>query len=139
MVQVSPTRPKTGFTLLELAIALAVLALLVPLAWPSYTESVRKGRRSDAVRAATQVQQAQERWLGNRLRYTDQLADLGLPAASPAGHYTLALSAASATGYTLTVTAATGKPQAADSGCTSLTITVLRGQASYAPAACWGS
>ncbi len=139
MVQASSTRPTTGFTLVELVIALAMLALLVPLAWPSYADSVRKGRRSDAVRAATQVQQAQERWLGNRLRYTDQLTDLGLPAASPAGHYTLALAAASATGYTLTVTAATGKPQAADTGCTSLTVTVLRGQASYAPAGCWSS
>lgn len=139
MVQASCPRPTAGFTLLELVITLAVLALLAGLAWPSYADSVRKGRRSDALRAAAQVQQAQERWLGNRLRYTDQLTDLGLVAASPAGHYSLALSAASATGYVLTVTAATGRSQAADTGCTSLTVTVLRGQASYAPAACWSS
>ena len=137
MVQVPSPRPATGLTLLELVIALAVMAMLAAAAWPSFADSVRKGRRTDALQASTRVQQAQERWLGNQLRYTDQLADLGLATASPGGHYTLALSAASATAYTLTVSAASGGAQAADAGCTVLTVSVLRGQASYAPAACW--
>lgn len=138
MVQVSPPRPAAGFTLVELAIALAVAALLAAAAWPHFADSVRKGRRADALRAATQVQQAQERWLGNQGRYTDRLADLGLGAASPAGHYALALSGASATAYTLTVSAASGGAQAADAGCTVLTVSVQRGQAGFAPAGCWG-
>jgi len=38
----------TGFTLVELLIVIAIVAILVALALPSYQESVRKARRSDA-------------------------------------------------------------------------------------------
>lgn len=139
MVPVSMPRPAPGLTLLELVIALAVVALLALLAWPGHADSLRKARRADALRAAAQVQQAQEAWLGNQRRYADQVTALSLPATSPGGHYALALSAADATGYTLTLSAVAGKPQAADGGCTVLTLTVRRGQASAAPAACWGA
>ena len=41
---------------------------------PSFMDSIRKGRRAEAVAALAQVQQAQERWRANKLqlcRFTD--------------------------------------------------------------------
>lgn len=39
---------KSGFTLVELMIVIAIIAILVALALPNYQESVRKSRRADA-------------------------------------------------------------------------------------------
>jgi len=119
-----------GLTLVEVVIVLAVVALLAAIAWPMYQDSVRKARRADAVAALTAVQQAQERWRGNRAAYTLELSalptasppGLGLPALSANGHYVITIDAASATGYTVTATARGS--QADDNGCQRLRIRV---------------
>ncbi len=104
-------------------IVVAVLAVLSMIALPSFIDSVRKGRRSDAFAALTQVQQAQERWRANNPSYnadlTGAVADggLGLASASANGYYSLALSNVSAAGYTVTATAVSGTSQASDSAC----------------------
>jgi len=121
----------TGFTLLELMIAILVAGILAAIALPSYTESVRKGRRADAVAALQRVQQAQERWRANNMRYTNSLSDLGVEATSQDGHYTIALSGATASGYTATATTASGSPQASDSRCATLQLTQAAGNVTY--------
>ena len=67
-------RPRRGFTLIEAMIVVAVVAILAAVALPSFMDSIRKGRRSDAFAAISQVQQAQERWRANHASYADQLS-----------------------------------------------------------------
>lgn len=125
-----------GFTLLELLIGLAILGIIASLALPSFFGQIRQARRADAVDAAALVQQAQERWRASNPAYATTLAALAVGSSSGSGHYTLALSGATATGFTLTLTAASSS-QSRDSGCTSMTVTVVGGVATQAPAACW--
>lgn len=122
-----------GFTLIELMIAIVVLAIVAALAVPVFLDSVRKGRRSEAFAALTAVQQAQERYRANVAAYTTELADkLKLPANTPGGHYTIAINAADATGYTATATAAGS--QASDQRCASLRVQVIGGNIHYGSA-----
>ncbi len=131
-------RRATGFTLIELMVVLAIAAILAAIALPAYQQSVRKGRRSDAIDATAAIQQAQERWRANNTAYSDDIAgELKLATTSKYGYYSLGVTGATGTGYTLTATAVSGKGQDSDSGCGTLTLTVTNGSASQTPAACW--
>ena len=127
-----------GFTLIELMIVLAIAALLLALALPSYNDSVRRGRRGDASDMVVGVLHAQERWRGLNPVYSDSLTVLNQPSVSMGGYYRVALSAATGAGYTLTATAVTGKGQENDGNCATLTVTVANGAPAYTPAGCWG-
>lgn len=129
-------RPNGGFTLLELMIVVAVIGILAALALPSYFDSVRKGRRSEAVAALAQVQQAQERWRTNNAAYTIALAasapsGLGLATNTPEGLYSLSIDDAGATRYTATAAAAAGTSQANDTNCTTMRVRLAEGNLTY--------
>lgn len=145
-------RRARGFTLIELMIAVAVAGILSAIAYPSFMDPVRKARRLDATAALFEIQHAQERWRAQCPCYAASLAapatgcpttacaaDRGLAraATSRGGHYTLAISDPSPSGYTLTATAAPGSSQAGDGTCATLTITVRHGHGVLAPQACW--
>ena len=140
----------SGFTLVELLVAVAIVVILATLALPNYQESLRKSRRADAVLALQQIQIEQEKLRAECSQYASGLGasrvcDAALPAnnrlaypsSSPDAYYTLALSGASATGFTATATAASGKSQADDAGCTALTLIVSGLSMTKSPAACW--
>ncbi|MBL8305351.1 MAG: type IV pilin protein [Rubrivivax sp.] len=139
----SPTR--RGFSLIELMIAVAVMAVIVAIAVPTYQGTVRKSRRAEATASLTAIMQAQERWRSNNPAYcteltaapTDDPAGLGQSDSTSGGYYTLALSNVGANGYTVTATATAGKSQAEDGDCATLRIRMNAGNINYGSASGW--
>lgn len=118
-----------GFTLMEVMIVVVIIGILAAIGLPSYQDSVRKGRRSDAISLLLDVANRQEQHMLDRSTYTTDMTDLGLaadPAQSEERHYTVDAAACAAgtiaTCYVLTATPAAGSPQAADGGCTTFTL-----------------
>lgn len=56
-------RGARGFTLIELMITVAIIGILAGIAYPAYTDSVRKGRRAEGRAALSNLLQQQERYL----------------------------------------------------------------------------
>jgi type IV pilus assembly protein PilE len=125
-----------GFTLIELMIAVAVIALLLGIALPSFMDSMRKSRRSEAFTAVASVQQAQERYRSRASNYSTSFSELGVElgesdATRPNGYYRMSLAAATslATGYVVTAQAAGS--QTADTKCAFMEAKVERGNVTY--------
>src|SRR5262245_57709818 len=96
-----PTKLRAGFTLIELMIVVGVAAVLAMVAYPSYQDSVRKGRRADAIAGLNRLQQLQEQVRAQQPSYAAAVASLpgSAPATSPSGYYALAVDAASPNSY----------------------------------------
>ena len=60
-----------GVTLVELMVTLAVLAILVSVGYPMYTDQVRKARRADARGGVMELAMAMDRHEGAFGRYTE--------------------------------------------------------------------
>lgn len=123
-----------GFTLIELMVAVVVVAVLAVVSLPSYAEFVRRGTRADAQAFLMEVALRQQQRLVERRAYAGSLDDLGMAAPkSLAGKYALTMTVPAAVPPTFTISAAPQGAQASE-GCGTLSLT-SSGQRS--PAHCW--
>ena len=129
----SPRSRLLGFTLIELMIAVAIIGILMRLAYPAYTNSVKKSRRADAKTALLDVAQREERYMAMANVYTTSAPLLGyatgttITAAAPMdvlsggkAFYQVSVSAPTTTFFILTATRVA--PQTTDTQCGDLTL-----------------
>jgi type IV pilus assembly protein PilE len=97
------TNSQQGFTLIELVITIAVLAILAGIAVPAYQDYVTRGRRAEAMSQLVELANRQEQFYGNgNFRYSSTLSVLNVnPTTLPGGHYLLAIPVATTARYTV--------------------------------------
>ncbi len=115
-------RKQYGFNLVELLITVVIVGILASVAYPAFTGSIAKGRRSDAISTLLNMQLAQEKWRTTHSSYTTTLSDLGYTGTSSEGYYTLSIDSADANSFQMTATAA-GSQATADTSCGSFVVT----------------
>lgn len=121
-----------GFTLLELMIAVVIVAILASIALPSFTSQLRRAHRSEGTAALLSIQTAQEKMYLQYGRYavggelssaaTATTPGLNIPATTTSGYYSLTITSASAGASDYTATATAAGSQARDTKCASLVV-----------------
>jgi type IV pilus assembly protein PilE len=130
-----------GFTLIELMITVAVIAILAAIAVPSYYQYTLRSNRSAAESAMQEIASAQERYMVDSRQFAGALTTLGYsvpPTVSPNYTVVTVATAASASGGTppnYTITATPISNQVRDTSCGTLT---LKGDGTKLPTTnCW--
>ena len=141
-----------GFTLIELMVAVAVVAILGTIAMSTYTKQVQKSRRTDARSAILDLAGREEKLFSTTNAYSDKPVDLGYGVAADvwpltigSGYYQVTVQVTvppAPNPPTYLITATTFGTQVKDTTCATLSVDQL-GSQTATPAAnaaeCWGN
>lgn len=114
-----------GFSLIELMIAVAVVAILAAIAYPSYQDQLRRSHRASAQAFMMEIANREQQYLLDARNYavgSTAIASLNLtipPDVSP--YYTISITPSAPStppSYTITATPASGSSQVADGALT---------------------
>ncbi len=138
----SPERKRrqiAGFTLIELMITIAILAIIVAIALPAYNEQVRKARRAEAVSTIMSAAQYLERCFTQTNSYVGCTAPEG---ATQDGYYEITVPEGTLDANSFVIVATPQNAQANDP-CGTYTLNNLgqKGNTDTGTGAarCWGS
>ena len=133
-----------GFTLIEVMIVVAIIAIIAAFGIPSYNSYMEKTRRVDAVTILSEIAGEQQRFYTENNRYAADMTEMGYPAAtalSENGFYSASVTDSTGSSYTVTATPVAGEAQENDTGCASFTINSagIKGVegATLSAAECW--
>lgn len=126
---------------MELLIAIAIVGILAAIAIPSYRSYTLKSNRSDGLQTALSIQLAQERYRMKNSSYGSLAQVWNGVTTSTGGYYTIAISGASATAYTITLTAVGNQASDTEDGtaCTPLVLSYSNNAVTKTPTACWAN
>lgn len=140
-VQAHPCKPVArrfarGFTLVELMVVVAIVAILASVALPSYQDSVRKSRRAQAKADLVEFAQGLERFHSVNNTYAGYVLPFAVsPRSGGPAQYNLAVGGLAGTTFLLTATP-TGAQT--DDSCGALTVNQAGVKTSVGPLAnCW--
>lgn len=134
-------RRTAGFSLIELAIVLLIVAILMAVAIPSYRKYVVRSNRVDAQRTLVDIAAREEQVFYGKNAYTSQLTDINATSTMAGPNYTIDIASASSTAFVARATAA-GQQATSDKQCQTLTLSNTGVQGSTGTTAndtaCWG-
>lgn len=110
-------RRQRGFTLVELMVAVAIVAILASIAYPSYVNHVVKSNRASAQSVLMEIAQKQSQYMLDNRGYASDLSTLHVSTpAKLTGIYTFSVTVSNTTppGFTATATPVAGTAQASD-------------------------
>jgi type IV pilus assembly protein PilE len=126
----------SGFSLIELMVAVLIVSVLVGIAVPSYIDKVRKSRRTEAKTALLDLAGREERFYNTNNTYSSTPSDLGYGAVAAAfpmavgnGYYNVNVAFTAyvpgppAVAPTYTITATPVGTQTKDIACATFTLT----------------
>ena len=137
-------RNMSGFTLIEVMVVVAIIAVLAAVAWSYYDKESLKNRRTQAISALTRIANAFEDCHSDTMTYVgcDTTAAVTAVTNSLTLYAATFVPAPTATTYTITLNAIGN--QANDTDCTSFSIDNLgqktfTGSAQSSAARCWST